>query len=367
VAVGFDESSFTVLHQLAHAWFTPQLAGDRWIREGFASRAAATVARQLNVRAPYQPGAQARDRRRDTLPLISWGAGDSSAAQDRYAYAASWSVAGQLARLVGPEALSLAWRRSAGGLNAYEPLDTQPVAGAAARPLDSRSLLDQLEAVSPRDADELARTFSDSVFDSATRQLLTARASARQHYRLLADASDWGVPNPVRLAMAGWRFEDAEAAISEARDWLQDRDRLEGDAAAAGLTLPRRLRDEYVTGGGTSAARAELESEAAVVSDFAQASSRLQQSRSAVEQAGLLGGQDPGAMLNEARSAFTEGDLVGASKAASDALDRLRDAGRDGLVRLASAGAVLVTVLISLVWLVRRRRQRRVGGYTAGP
>jgi hypothetical protein len=122
-----------------------------------------------------------------------------------------------------------------------------------------------------------------------------------------------------------------------------------------------------VTGGGTSAARAELESEAAVVSDFAQASSRLQQSRSAVEQAGLLGGQDPGAMLNEARSAFTEGDLVGASKAASDALDRLRDAGRDGLVRLASAGAVLVTVLISLVWLVRRRRQRRVGGYTAGP
>jgi transcription initiation factor TFIID subunit TAF12 len=97
------------------------------------------------------------------------------------------------------------------------------------------------------------------------------------------------------------------------------------------------------------------------------ASRTVTQPRSPVEQVGLLGAPDPAATLAEARAAFSAGDVVGASGLASDALDRLRDAGRDGLVRLVSAAVVLLAALGGLVWLVRRRRQRPIPGYTAGP
>ena len=61
IAVGFDEAQFTVVHQLAHAWLSPALAEDRWIREGFASSAAAVVARQLELPMPYAPLAEATE------------------------------------------------------------------------------------------------------------------------------------------------------------------------------------------------------------------------------------------------------------------------------------------------------------------
>jgi hypothetical protein len=366
VAVGFDEPAFTVVHQLAHAWFTPELAVDQWIREGFASWAAATVAEGEGVRPPFDPEAEARSLNADAFPLVSWGAGEASARQDRYAYAGSWAVAGELADAVGADALHRAWQRFAAGLDGYQPLDATTTPGQLASvPADSRHLLDQLDAVSGKD---LSAIFERWVFDDATRQLLPQRQEARAGAATVRDAAgDWGMPEPVRLALAGWRFDDAMAAISETLDWLQGRDALLDDAAAAGLTVPDRLRDEYRTGGGTGAARAELDAERQVVADYAAASALVAGERSPVEQVGLLGGDDPKAQLDEARTAFAEGDLVGASELASTALEDLQQAGRDGLVRLASAAIVLVALVAGLVWLARRRRQRRIDGYTAGP
>jgi hypothetical protein len=232
-------------------------------------------------------------------------------------------------------------------------------------PFDSRHLFDQLDALS--DA-QLRPVFERWIFDHASIALLPTRASARQEASALAAAAGaLGIPDPVRLALAGWRFDDARAAIAEARDWLQDRDALVGDAEAAGLTVPQRLEDEYRTGGGSSAARAELDAERSVVTAYAAADARLAHPRSPLEQVGLLGGEEPGAMLDEARSAFAAGDLVGASELANTALDRLQDAGRDGLVRLVSAVVVAVVALIAVARLVRRRRQRRIDGYTARP
>jgi len=366
VAVGFDEPPFTVLHQLAHAWYTPELTADRWIREGLASAAAATAARSLRISPPFDPATEARRLDADAFPLVSWGAGKASAEQDRYAYAASWEAADALRAAVGGEVMTNALRRFAAGLDGYQPLDAEAVPGQrVVAPFDSRHLFDQLDALS--DA-AIQPIFQRLIFDKGTVALLPERATARQEATQLGqEAGELGVPDPVRLALAGWRFDEARAAIREARDWLHDRDALAAEAEAAGLAVPDRLDDEYRTGGGGSAARAELDAERAVVTAYAGANARLGQPRSPVEQIGLLGGADPRASLDEARSAFAGGDLVGASELANTALDRLQQAGRDGLVRLVSAVVILIAMVVALIWLVRRGRQRRIGGYTAGP
>jgi hypothetical protein len=72
-------------------------------------------------------------------------------------------------------------------------------------------------------------------------------------------------------------------------------------------------------------------------------------------------------MLDDARLAFAEGDLVGARELVQSALDRLQQAGRDGLIRLASLIAVVVALVVGMAWLARRRGTARSARYTAGP
>ena len=55
IAIGYTEPAFTVLHQVAHLWLPATLAADRWMREGFASHAAAQVATALDVDLPFDP------------------------------------------------------------------------------------------------------------------------------------------------------------------------------------------------------------------------------------------------------------------------------------------------------------------------
>ena len=366
IAIGFDAPTFTVLHQLAHAWFSPALAGERWIREGFASRAAEDVAGQLDARPPYAPLKEARARDADAFPLISWGAGESSAEQDRYAYAASWAVADLLTRRIGADSMRLAWQRIAGGIDGYRPLSDKPsLAGGPFAPVDARQLLDQLEAVSGK---ELRQIFDDWVFDEATADLLPERAVARDRYEELRRRSgEWGIPDPVRLAMSGWRFDDAEAAMTEATRWLDDRDALLNAIQSAGLTAPDRLRTEFQAGGGSQAARDELDAEAAVVDAYATARRLLETNPSPIEQIGLLGGTEPSSLLDAARADFAEGDLVSANVAASGARDRLQRAGQDGLVRLASAVLIVILLVLAVISQVRRGRRARSSGYTARP
>jgi hypothetical protein len=368
VAIGFDEPDFTVLHQLAHAWLSPSLAEDRWVREGFASRAAAAIAPKLHAELPFAPAAEARDLEDDAFPLVSWGAGDASAAQDRYAYAAAWAAADALAEAVGASDLRLAWQRTAAGLDGYQPVEDEPppaISGQPIAPTDSRHLLDQLEAVSGKD---LTPIFEEWVFDRAMVKMLPAREAAREaHQGLLEVAGDWGTPDPVRLALAGWRFGDAEAAIVEATSWLGARDALLNDIEVAGLTMPQRLHDEYQTGGGSPAARTELEAEAAVVATYGDALTLATAERSPVQEVGLLGGTDPAATLAQAKVAFAQGDLIGAADLSAGSLDRLQRAGQDGLVRLASAVIVLAALVMLAISQARRRRRARGSGYTARP
>ena len=164
------------LHQAAHVWFAPGLASDAWIREGFASAAAAEVAATLDVALPYDPDARATKLAADAFPLVSWGAGTTSAEQDAWAYAASWALASRLTAAVGAERMKAVWQRIAAGVAAYAPVTTSPPPAASNVPaVDSRRLLDQLEMLSGTSIEE---TYVDAVFDDGD-----GRTAAGAHRR----------------------------------------------------------------------------------------------------------------------------------------------------------------------------------------
>jgi hypothetical protein len=372
ILVGYDQPPFMLLHQLGHAWMTPDLVADRWIVEGMASWSAARAAEELGVEVPYEPRRRRAVLADDRFPLVSWGAGEATAAQDAYGYVASWAVMREIVAAVGEEAFRSAWARIAAGVDPYAPVAGEGGAppAAARDPVGSRALLDHLEAVS--DAD-LAALFERWVLDRDTAALLHERAEAREELaRLLDAAAGWGAPDPVLTDLGAWRFAAARQRIDETHEWLSGRDRLVAAAEEAGLSLPQRLRDRYRTGGGSTEARTELEAEQAVVDAYRGALDRAVGERGLLERIGLAGGDDPDALLRSANAAFAEGDLRAAADAIEDAATRLEHARTEGLVRVVAA-LVVVVALVALAWTVlRRSRPRPLGDrpgsdYTAAP
>ena len=354
IQVAFDGTAFTLLHQAAHVWIADQLASDRWVREGLASHYAAAVAARLSVELPYDPATRARELATDAMPLLDW-VGDAGASADAYGYAASWELVDRIASAVGEARLSMALRRIAAGLSAYDP--TEPNGdGTDGRPVpavDTRRFLDQLAAVSIVD---VAGLFGETVFGRDAAAELSQRDAARAAYRrLLTAAGDWGASDPVRAAMSEWRFDDALAGIAQASAWLTERDALIAKADAAGLVAPDRLRDRYLLSGGGPEALAELEAEGALVDAYAAVQKRTLAQRAPLEAVGLLLADDPGRLLAEAADDFGQGDL----RAAAGALDRLElqldRASSDGAVRLAAALVLLALVGLALAVALRRR------------
>ena len=362
IQVAFDGSPFTLLHQAAHVWVGDQLAAERWIREGLASHFAALVASELEVSPPYDPAQRAVELAGDAVPLVDWPSGTTSGAAGAYAYAASWALVDRLATSVGEAHLRDALARVVAGVSAYDPTEPDAVVtdGRPYPPVDTRRLLDQLAAVSGVDVSKL---FAETAFGSDAAAELARRVVARDAYAgLLDDAGDWGAPDPVRVAMSEWRFEDALALIGHAATWLEGRDALIAACGAAGLVPPDRLHNEYVADGGGPGASAELDAEAALVDAFAGMQARASAPRNPLEVVGLLLAADPSALIAEAGDSFERGDL----RAAAASLDRveleLNRAPSDGAVRL--AGATVVAALLGLGAGVALRR-RSGSHYTA--
>jgi hypothetical protein len=362
--VGFDELPFMLLHQAAHIWINDGLASDRWIREGLASHYAARVAVQLGESAPYDPTVRASELASTGQPLTAWRSGDPGATGDAYAYAASWAFIERIARAVGETHLSEALQRVVAGTSAYDAAapDASAAAARGFAPLDSRGLLDQLAAVSPAD---LAGPFGEVILGPASAGELEQRAAARVDYRKLADAAgDWGVPDPIRAAMAAWRFDLARPGIAAATRWLAGRDALVSKVAGAGLTTPSELRARFVADGGGPDARAELHAERAVVDSYIAQRKRATAQSGPLDQVGMFGADDPARLLAEAKSSFGQGDLRAAAKALDLLALQLDRVPTNGAVRIASGA-----VLLGVIGLIVGRKARRRGGshYTAAP
>jgi hypothetical protein len=363
IQVAFDASDYTLLHQAAHAWIDDELAKDRWILEGLASHYAARVATQLEVPLPYDPAERAASLAAGAPPLVDWSTRTVGGPADAYGYAASWDLVDRIATTVGEAQLRGALTRVVAGLSAYDPVDAEPVSvdGRPYPAVDTRRLLDQLAAVSELDLSDL---FAETALGPGAAGELAEREAARAVYAdLLREAGDWGAPDPLRRAMSEWGFDEARAGIKSASAWLVEREALISACEAAGLVPPRRLRERYAAGGGDADATAELHAEQALVDAFAALQTRAAAPRGALDAVGLIGSDEPKAMLAEAAGAFGDGDLGDAA----ETLDRLEltlnRAPADGAVRL--AGVTVVVVLVGLGTGVALRR-RSGSHYTAG-
>jgi hypothetical protein len=362
IPVSFDQPPFTALHQVAHVWLPPTLVDARWIEEGLASQVAAAVGEDLDVEPPFDPDAEAEAHAEAAFPLDAWSTTPDPEA-DAYGYAASWAVLDEISDAVGAEAIPAVLARVAASVGPYErgELAPEPAANGGndpAIPLTSRSFLDQLEAVTDGD---LAPLFADRVLTEADVALLDPRAEAREAFDALVAASDgWGAPDSVASAMAGWRFDDATAEMAAAAGWLEERDALLEEMAAAGLSAPDRLRQAYRAYGGRAEAAGELEAEREVVDAYLAAAERVNAERSFLERLGLVGGPDPEAQLEMANGHFTDGDLRESRAAIAEAERIVEVAPTAGIVRIVSLLLVVGIAAVLAIVLFRRR------AYTAG-
>jgi len=360
IQVAYSASDFTVIHQLAHVWADPQLAAERWLREGLASHLAERVASGLAIELPYDPAARTKALATDAFPLEQWGTAAAPTASDAYGYAASWSLLDRIAAVVGEANLRLAFERAAAGVSAYDPVASSGGGSGATRvPVDTRRLLDQLSELSGTDLGDL---FAGQVFGPDAVVELHQRAIARLAYRsLLAQAGEWGAPQAIRDALTAWAFDEAIPRLSDAQAWLTQRDQFVKALGGIGLAPPERLRDRYESDGGGPGAQAELDAERAVVDALVATEQRVAAPRGVLAEIGLFASDDGPRMLAAARANFTAGDLRTASDLIAAVEHRLDGAVVDGLVRI---GAAALGLLVAIVLLVVRARRGRRTHYT---
>jgi hypothetical protein len=358
IFVAYDQPPFTALHQVSHVWLSPSFAESRWIREGFASLAAARVAEQMELETPFDPADAAAERSDAAFALDTWSA-DAGSDGEAYGYAASWEVVEAIEDLVGADAVRTVLRRVAASMGPYqadsmEPEPTVDGVTSPARPLGSRSFLDHLETVTG-DA-SLAELFADRVLRAEDVAMLDARAAAREAFdRLAAAGGSWGTPDPVRGAMTAWSFADARRQVDEALTWLAERDALRAEMERVGLSASDRLQQAYRAYGGGSEAVSQLNAHAAVVEAYAETADLVNAERSFIERVGLIGGPDPARELAMANGRFASGDLRGSVEAITEARRILATAETGGIVRLVSVGIIVLLLLGLAVVLYRRR------------
>jgi hypothetical protein len=345
IRLAYTAGTGVTLHQVARLWFDGSVYADRWLVEGLARYAADGAAARLRVDlggvpAPDPTGPAA-------FPLNAWaadpGRGPDAATGEAYGAAASAA----LIRLI-------ASRTGADGLQAI-------LSAARARsevaPTDWRGMLDLIETEAGVDAADLWRTWVARPEDAL---LLDQRARLRiQHADLMEEANGWVLSAGIATSIAAWRFDDAEAAMTTARDILEARDELAVAAAVAGLRPSANLRTAFETGDPEVAA-AEAAVERAIVDQIVAAEdSGAATSASWLARIGLLG-QDPVGELAAARSAFEEGDLTAAQARAIGAREAWAGAADLGGLRLRSMAAlVLLLALLILLVSTRVRRQPR--------
>ena len=193
---------------------------------------------------------------------------------------------------------------------------------------------------------------------------LRQRHLARDGYEdLLRLAGDWGAPDPIRNAMATWRFDDARAAMEVASAWLVERDALIAKVARAGLTTPDQLRQRFAAVGGGADAQAELAAEVRGGGRLPRGPGARRGHAGSARDDRALRRRRSAELLAQAGTDFAQGDLQAAAETLDAAEVQLNRAPTNGVVRIASA-VVLLAVLVLLWSLTARRR----GGshYTAG-
>ncbi|MFL5679060.1 MAG: hypothetical protein ACJ77B_00495 [Chloroflexota bacterium] len=370
VEVAYYADDFVILHEASHAWFNGALLADRWANEAFASYYALAAAGKLDEKVTSP---KLNDTlRKSKIQLNAWGAvGREASATEDYAYAASLTLATELAKRAGQDGLRDVWSAAANAVAPYQP--PAAAAGAAATAPekasgvpDWRGLLDLLEDKTGKKYDDLWREW---VVKDTEKPLLDARRAALDDYAaVIAETGTWQLPRVVRDDLRAWQFDDAKALLAEARQVLDRRAGLEHDAAAAGVKLPATLETAFETGTSFAAATAAADAEAAAIRTLDAATAAKPHDIGPVAQIGLIGAT-PEADLAAARSSFESGDLLASAQraaAAKSAWSGAEDLGRNRILGVAGLSLLALLALALAFSLSRARRSRRRSG-ASGP
>lgn len=369
IQIAYTADDTIAIHELAHLWFDGSLFADRWIDDGFAIFYGNRVAQALKLK-PL-PEAITPALAASATPLNTWSGADASAGAtsetaastlaDRYGRAAAVTIAGKLYALVGATGLQAVWRAASGREAGYQPAGQVIASLVSDGPPDWRGFLDLIAGRTGIDATSL---WAALVVTPDEQAILATRTGIRTTYAaLLARAAAWTVPQAVLDGLNAWQFGTAADLMTGLDQLLDQRDRIEAAAAAAGLTPPTGLQAAFEQGA-PATGEVEASNELQVIGAIGAASTAEPSSPSLLEQVGLIG-LDPASDLSAAGTAFGSGDMVTArarALAADEAWSQASDTG--GVrVRIALASLLVAGVLLGFV-VSQLRRIRRLGRRT---
>ena len=357
IRVRYDADGFVTLHEAAHLWFNSDFFEDRWIGEAWAEFYGVAAGRRIGTSGTTF---DLTDRLLDArIPLNDWGAvGVESLQVEDFAYAATYALARRIADRTDLAGLREVWRAADAAEMSYQPIHRadQPALGVPFDLAGWQRLLDLLEE---RTGESYTDLWQDWVVNDDQQRQLAARQGARHAYaETVAAAEDWELPESIRADLGAWQFDEAREALTDASDILEDRDRIEANAADLDLTPPDALREAFEGAGGLAAAAEEADAERDALVVLASASVQLDGEPGLVEVIGLLG-TDPEADLASARDAFESGELDQASAAAGRAADARAGADDAGRVRVVVAGGSILLLDALVLGLLFSRRQHR--------
>ncbi len=359
IEISEDPAPLVIVHEASHAWFNDGLFQERWIDEGLANTYASLVLTQLGD-PPATPDAVGRDQA-GAFPLEAWPAPgaitDKPTQQaEAYGYDASWTLVRQLVAEVGPDRMRLVFKAAAAHQIPYLGRPSPETLPPANGGVDWREFLDLLEQLGgARDADTLFETW---VLPPSDTGLMAQHAAAIQQYaQLLAAGRGWLPGAAVRMPLATWDFTLATTRVAEAQAVIELRDRIQGKAAALGVTAPPALQGSFEAATGDLGTTLGLaEDELTTVEAISSAHDALASDHDPFVTIGLLGSA-PQAALDAAGGAFAAGDDTGARTAAATALATISTAATLGQERVALILAVLAVLLLGLAVVARRRRR----------
>lgn len=352
-----------VLHELSHAWFNGDLFDDRWMSEGYAQvyANAAAVALGGEDEEPDQPRAGAAGH----VQLSSWRSGLSDSGTDdeeAYGYNASYWVVQQLFDEIGEDGMRQVLAAVADGTTPYigETGEAEVTSPGAA---DWKRLLDLFEEIGG--SDDVEALFEKWVLTSSQAALLDDRATARDAYHGLADdGGEWAVPDGLRDEMEGWQFDDAQALVTTAQEVLAARDDLNAIAADMGQPYPDGFETEYqaaTSGDDLDAVTADIADQIDAAEEVLAATELEGQDDGFFGGIGLIGTNLP-TLLDQARVAWSNGDLDTARELADEVtrtVDTAPDVGRTRALTVAGIVVGVLVLITGLIWFLRRRGRRK--------
>jgi hypothetical protein len=353
IGEGLDQE--LLLHELTHAWATPETLGQRWIYEGIAQDLAARGVTELGRRPRSPVRISPRDRR--AFPLNDWGLdrqGRSQAA-NAFAYPAAAHVMKALLDGADGEARSRLLGAAVAGDSAFGIPGEEDLAGVT----DWRRLLDLVQVMGRNDsAPAVLKTW---ILTPDQRGLLTARSKALTDYRDL-DRADGALAPPLglRRAMTAWDFDTVHRSIAQLRRLAPRVAELQAVAERNHQDLPKALAALY-EGADTSAEYSSLDDLLAQATTALDAVAKADQAAAARRNpfsalgARILGINDKAA---QADRLLSRADFAAAEQQADEAVSANRRTTKAGLAVVLGA-LLLAIVLMPLARRLRRRRSAR--------